>query len=70
MIRSPKTGRLSLSRAAGALCVSSACFIGVFGILTDREHSGVVASLAVGAGVALIVRDRRPPDAPLEGHPE
>lgn len=63
MIRSPKTGDVSLSRVLGALCIATACFVAVFGVLHDREHSGVVTALAIGAGVALLTRDRAP-DAP------
>jgi drug/metabolite transporter (DMT)-like permease len=58
MIRSPQTQKISISRIAGALCIAAACFIGVYGVFTDREHSGVVASLAGVAGVALLTRDR------------
>jgi Na+/proline symporter len=66
-MRSPKTGELSLSRVLGALCIATACFVAVVGILYDREHSGVVTALAIGAGVALITRDRAPeaPEEPL-----
>jgi hypothetical protein len=58
MLRSPRTDYFSISRVAGAICVATACFVAVVGILYDREHAGVVAALAGGAGVALIVRDR------------
>jgi hypothetical protein len=63
MIRSPKTGKISLSRAAGALCILSANIVALAGIALDREHAGVVMALAGVAGVALIVRDRRDPYA-------
>lgn len=60
MIRSPTSGKISLSRVLGALCIACACFIGIAGVFTGMEHSGVVASLAVGAGIALLTRDRAP----------
>jgi hypothetical protein len=63
MLRSPRTNSLSLSRVLGALCIACACFIGVYGITVAHvEHSGVVTALAIGAGVALLTRDRAPED--------
>ena len=62
MFRSPRSGRISLSRVLGALTVCSACYIGIYGVMTGVEHAGVVTALAIGAGVALLSRDRAPKD--------
>lgn len=53
----------SSARIAGLLCVSTACFVAVYGVVTNVEHDGVVTALAVGAGAALLLRKRAEPDA-------
>jgi hypothetical protein len=62
MLKSPLSGRPSLTRLAACACVASACFVGIYGVIHDREHGTVVSALAVGAGVALFLRDRETPE--------
>ena len=66
MFRSPRSGKISITRVLGTLCIVSANFIGVYGVFSGVEHSGTVATLGGVAGIALLVRDRVKPE-PEEG---